>query len=161
MSGYKDGKPGGGASVKNETSIVSKLYEMTNNKAKSYYICWKYAPDALPNKNIKTFEELKNTYKYFSDGITEETAKGWEIESNVQACIKYVLKRTHQHKMIELYNLYFEKSKEDTAAFKMFCQFSNEFFATEKESELLSILKGVNFSDDDDIANEDEEKKFY
>ncbi len=149
MAGYVNGKPGGGKAVANEQSIVNKLYEMIGVKHKAYYICWRYCPQALPNKNVKTFEDLCNTYSYFTSTMTEEFCQTWLTEQQCQNAIKWLLKRLHQSKMIELYNTYYEKAKDDTAAFRAFVEFSDRFFTNEKESELLSILKGVDLSEDE------------
>lgn len=137
-----------GKSVSQEQSIIHKLKEMVKTDTKVYYILWKYAPHLLTNKELKTFEDLKNNYKAFTNGMTELTCNNWLFEQNVQTAVKWLLNRLHQEKMIELYSLYFEKAKEDTNAFKAFIDFSEKFFATEKESELLSILKGVDIDEE-------------
>jgi Trp operon repressor len=51
--------------------------------------------------------------------------------------------------MIELYNIYYENAKKDTNAFKAFVDFSEKFFATEKESELLALLQKADVGDED------------
>lgn len=57
---------------------------------------------------------------------------------------KIALEHNHQIRLIELYNLYFEKAKEDTNSFKAFLDFSDKFFSGDKgESELMGLLKGV------------------
>ncbi len=80
--------------------------------------------------------------------MTEQNCNNWLTEQNVQTSIKWLLNRLHQAKMIELYNLYFDKAKEDTQAFKAFIEFSEKFFAEQKDSELLGILQGIK---DDEI----------
>lgn len=141
--GYAAGKH-----TSQEQSIISHLKEMVKSDSKVYFIIWKYAPDLLPKQNIKTFDDLKALYKTFTDGMTEMSCSNWLYEENVQTAIRWLLKRIHQAKMIELYNIYFDKAKTDTNAFKAFCDFSNTFFAEEKDSELLGILQGVNLDDD-------------
>lgn len=138
-----------GKSVSQEMSILRKIKEMVKTDAKVYFILWKYAPQLLTEgDNLKTFDDLKNNYKTFTDGMTESTCENWLAEQNVQTAIKWLLKRLHQQKMIELYNLYFEKAKDDTNAFKAFTDFSEKFFAAEKESELLSMLQNANIEDE-------------
>lgn len=51
--------------------------------------------------------------------------------------------RLRKAKLIELYNTYYDKAKDDTNAFKAFTDFSDKFFAEEKDSELLGILNGI------------------
>jgi len=75
--------------------------------------------------------------------MTEQSCNNWLMEENVQTAVKWLLKREHQAKMIELYNIYYNKAKEDTNAFKAFTDFSDKFFAQEKDSELLGILNGI------------------
>ena len=141
--GYAQGKH-----CSQEQSIISHLKEMVKTDAKVYYILWKYAPNLLPNRDIKTFDDLKTNYETFTAGMTEQSCNNWLFEQNVQTAVKWLLKRLHQEKLIELYNIYFENAKKDTNAFKAFTDFSDKFFAEEKDSELLSILQGIK---DDDL----------
>lgn len=132
-----------GKSVSQELSIYSKLKTMVKTDSKVYFIIWKYAPHLLSNPNLKTFDDLKGNYKTFTDGMTEQSCNNWLMESNVQTAIKWLLKRLHQAKLIELYDTYYLKAKEDTNAFKAFTDFSDKFFAEEQSSELLGILNGI------------------
>jgi len=143
LDGYAQGK-----STSQEQSIMSKLKSLVKTDAKVYFIMWKYAPQLLPNPNLKTFDDLKSNYKTFTDGMTESTCSNWLMEENVQTAVKWLLKREHQAKLIELYNTYYIRAKEDTNAFKAFTDFSDKFFAEEKGSELLGILNGIK---DDDL----------
>lgn len=143
-SGFSNGK-----SVSQEISIIHKIKGMVKTDAKVYFIMWKFAPQLLPNPNIKTFADLKGNYKTFTDGMTEVNCNNWLMEENVQTAVKWLLKREHQAKLIELYNTYYERAKEDTNAFKAFTDFSDKFFAEEKDSELLSLLNGIK---DDDLV---------
>lgn len=137
-----------GKHTSQEESIIAHLKGLVKTDAKVYFILWKYAPNLLPKQNIKTFNDLKANYKTFTDGMTEISCNNWLYEQNVQTAIKWLLKRIHQGKLIELYNLYFDRAKEDTNAFKAFTEFADKFFAEEKDSELLSILQGIK---DDEI----------
>jgi Protein of unknown function (DUF1474). len=142
-------KFGAGKSSSNETSVLHKLKEMVKTDAKVYYIMWKYSPHLLTDGDkIKTFEDLKKSHKCFTEGMDEQNCENWLTEQNVQTAVKWLLKRLHQQKMIELYNIYFENAKKDVAAFKAFTDFSEKFFATEKESELLSMLQNADIGDD-------------
>lgn len=142
----KDGY-GQGSSVSQEQSIIQKLKSLVKTDAKVYFIIWKYAPHLLPNPNLKTFDDLKGNYKAFTKGMTEVSCSNWLTEQNVQTAVKWLLNRLHQQKMIELYNIYFDRAKEDTNAFKAFTEFSEKFFKEEKESELLTILQGVDIEE--------------
>ena len=136
-----------GKSTSQEESILVHLKNMVKTDTKVYYILWKYAPQLLPQQ-FKTFDDLKNGYKVFTPGMTEKTAENWLLEENVQTAVKWLLKREHQAKMIELYNVYYNKAQEDTNAFKAFIDFSNQFFADSQSSELLNIVQKIN---DDDL----------
>jgi hypothetical protein len=140
--------------LKQEYSIFSQLKEMLKTDTKTYYILWKYAPEFLPcDKQVVTFEDLVSTYKCFKKQNTEESCYKWLIESATQTAIKWLLNKTHGIKMTELYHQYYEKSKTDVQCFKAFCDFSEDFFATEKDSELLAILAGIS---DEDLSDAEE-----
>ena len=143
--GYSMGK-----SVSNEESVLSHIIGMVKTQAKAYYIIWKYAPDLLPNPNVKTFEDLTSQYKTFTKGMTAHVCDNWLMEENVQTAVKWLLQREHQKKMIELYNIYYDKAKTDTNAFKAFIDFSNQFFADDKKNGILEIVQGLNDKDFDD-----------
>lgn len=143
-------KFGAGKSSSNETSVLQKLKEMVRTDAKVYYIMWKYSPQLLTDcDKLKTFDDLKKTHKCFTEGMTAQSCENWLTEQNVQSAIKWLLKRLNQQKMIELYNIYFENAKKDTNAFKAFVDFSEKFFSTEKESELLSLLQNADVGEED------------
>ena len=132
-----------GKCTSQEQSVINKMKSMVKTDAKAYFIIWKYAPHLLPNQNINTFDDLKDNYKTFTEGMTEVSCNNWLVEANMQTAVKWLLKRLHQAKLIELYNTYYTKAKDDTNAFKAFIDFSDNFFAQEKDSELLSILNGI------------------
>lgn len=135
--GYATGK-----STSQEQSVLLHLISLVHTQTKAYYILWKYAPELLPAK-FKTFDDLKNNYKVFTAGVTEKTAENWLMEENVQTAVKWLLKREHQKKLIELYNIYYDRAKEDTNAFKAFIDFSNQFFADDKKSDVLDIIQNI------------------
>jgi acyl-CoA-binding protein len=135
--GYSMGK-----STSQEQSVLKHLISLVHTQTKAYYILWKYAPELLPAK-FKTFDDLKNNYKVFTAGVTEKTAENWLMEENVQTAVKWLLKREHQKKLIELYNIYYDRAKEDTNAFKAFIDFSNQFFNDDKKSDVLDIIQNI------------------
>jgi acyl-CoA-binding protein len=143
--GYSMGK-----STSQEQSVLMHLKSMVKTDTKVYYILWKYAPELLPAKFI-TFDDLKNNFKCFTAGVTEKTAENWLMEENVQTAVKWLLKREHQKKLIELYNIYYDKAKTDTNAFKAFIDFSNQFFNDDKKSDVLDIIQNIPDSELEDI----------
>lgn len=131
-----------GRGSQSEQSLLKKLNEMLPSQAKVYYIMWKYAPNLLQQK-IDSFDALTETYKVFTKGMDEAHCERWLVEESVQAAVKYLLKRVHGQKLIELYEIYFENAKKDVNSFKAFVDFSEKFFEQDGESEVLSILKNV------------------
>mgnify|MGYP001013385881 CR=1 FL=1 len=131
-----------GKSTSQEESILMHLKNMVKTDTKVYYILWKYAPELLPQQ-FKTFNDLKMNYKCFTKGVVEKTAENWLMEENVQTAVKWLLKRENQKHMIELYNIYFQRAKDDTNAFKAFVDFSNQFFADDKKSDILDIVQNI------------------
>ena len=143
--GYSMGK-----STSQEQSVLMHLKSMVKTDTKVYYILWKYAPELLPAKFI-TFDDLKNNFKCFTAGVTEKTAENWLMEENVQTAVKWLLKREHQKKLIELYIISYDKAKTDTNAFKAFIDFSNQFFNDDKKSDVLDIIQNIPDSELEDI----------
>lgn len=127
-----------------QESLKTKMQNICTDY-KAIYLWWKYAPELLP-KGIKTFEDLQSRYQKFPK-VTEQEAELWLYEKPVQDSLKELLKSQHTKKMMELYNIYFEKAKTDVQAFKAFIDFSSAFFADEKDSELEMLLKGIKLKD--------------
>lgn len=134
-----------------QESLKTKMQNICTDY-KAIYLWWKYAPELLP-KGIKTFKDLQDRYQKFPN-VTEQEAELWLYEKPVQDSLKELLKSQHTKKMMELYNIYFEKAKTDVQAFKAFIDFSNAFFADEKDSELEMLLKGIKVKDLDVGENE-------
>lgn len=128
-----------------ESSIKEKMQKICTDY-KAYWLWFKFAPELLP-KGINKFDDLKAKYKKFPKDITEQDAELWLYEKPVQNSLKELLKSQHQKKMMELYDIYFDKAKTDVQAFKAFIDFSNTFFADEKDSELEMLLKGIKIKD--------------
>lgn len=139
----KDAK---GKSTQLEQSLLQKLHEMLPTQVKVYYIVWKYAKHLLPKK-IDTFEELTAEYKGFTEGMDEAKCESWLAEESVQSAVKYLLKRLHNQKLIELYEIYFDKAKSDVQAFQAFSKFSEKFFEEDGEDELRNILNNTDLCD--------------
>lgn len=153
---------GRGKAVSNEYSIYQSLKEMIGTDTKVYYIMWLYCPEYLKDHDtnpIKTFDDLKSRYAVFSDTITEDICKKYLLEQTCQTAIKWLLKRLHQKKQIELYNAYYEKAlKGDVQAFKAFEDFSEKFFSEDKEHGLTKLLNRVN---DDDLEDTEDYSYTY
>lgn len=136
-----------GKSLSKEKTIYQTLKEMIGTDTKVYYLMWKFCPEFLRGAEkvpIKTFDDLKSRYKVFSDSITEEVCQKYMLEAGCQTAIKWLLKRLHQKKQIELYMTYYEKAKSgDVQAFKAFEDFSEKFFKGNQENQLTKLLNSI------------------
>lgn len=148
--------------VRKETTIYRQLKDMLGTDTKVYYLMWKFCPEQLKDAHqhpVKTFEDLKNRYKVFSDTITEEVCEAYLLESGCQTAIKWLLKRLHTKKNIELYQKYYDKAMAgDVQAFKAFEDFSEKFFKEDKEGGLTKLLNRIK---DEDIEESDDEDYNY
>ncbi len=136
-----------------EKTVLATLKEMVHTDTKVYWIVWKYAPDLLPTP-CKTFEDLQENYVAFRK-LTEDICNRYIYVESVQSAIRWLLKRMDGARMIELYNIYFERAKSDVQAFKALIDFKKEFFQDEESSELMQILSGANVSTNTDDEDED------
>lgn len=136
-----------------EKSILSALKDITHSDAESYFIIWKYAPELLPNnENIKTFQDLKDNYKNF-DTRTEQSFEKALFKEDVQAGVRYLMKRLDGKRDIDLLNKYYTLAMDgDVQALKAYMDFKKNFFADNETDELKEILNSANASvSDDDI----------
>ena len=150
-----------GKSVSKEKSIYATLKEITGTDTKAYYIMYLYCPEYLKEADrrpVKDFEDLKSRYECFSDSITENVCKRYIMEQGCQTAIKWLLKRLHQKKMIELYDKYYQKALDgDVQAFKAWQEFSEKFFIEDKENELTKLLNKI---PDDDLETDREDYSY-
>ncbi len=131
-----------GSNAKEDTLMVQLKKLIPEYKV--IYLLWIYAKELLPDhNNISCFEQLKDKFKMIPNATTEESASRWLLEERVQAATKYLLKRLHNRRLVDLYNLYFEKAKEDVASFRAFTDFSEKFFADESQTELQKIISNI------------------
>ena len=123
---------------------------------------YKYCPEYLKEADkrpVKDFEDLKSRYKVFSDSITEDVCERYLLEQGCQAAIRWLLKRLHQKKLIDLYETYYKKAMDgDTQAFKAFLEFSDKFFKEDKENSLTKLLNKI---PDADLELDSEEDYKY
>lgn len=136
-----------GSTASKFTTIKQQMKELIP-EYKALYLYFLYSPELLPDKSIKTYENLKSKYQMFPKTVTEKDAQLWLYEEPVQNALKVLLRAKHNQKMVELYNIYFEKAKKDVQAFRAFVDFSKTFFKGNEESELQKILNGI------DLTNE-------
>lgn len=131
--------------TKDTSGLVTKIKEMTGCDHLAYYIVWKYAPQLLTKQNLNTFDDLALAYACFNNR-NQAGLEAKLTEPTQQDAIKYLLERLHKTKLFELYDLYYNRAKEDTQAFRAFLDFSKDFFGAE-QNELIDILKGAELED--------------
>lgn len=141
-------KPLVGSTTSKCTTIKQQMKELIP-EYKALYLYFLYAPELLPDKGIKTYKDLKAHFQMFPKGVTEADAGLWLYEEPVQNALKVLMKSKHSQQMVELYNIYFEKAKDDVQSFRAFVDFSNTFFKGNEESELQKILNGTTILEGD------------
>jgi predicted RNA-binding protein with PUA domain len=76
-------------------------------------------------------------------------ALNWEIDDDFQRGVKFLLEVLHHKKMIEIYNKFYEQSKNgDVQSAKFLIDFSEQLF-NEKQSQIEALLSGIDIDDDD------------
>lgn len=150
-----------GKSVSKERSIYATLKDITGTDTKAYYIMYLYCPEYLKEADrtpVQSFEDLKSRYECFSDTITERVCKRYIMEQGCQAAIKWLMKRLHQVKEIELYNKYYQDAMNgNVQAFKAWQEFSKYFFQADREGELTKLLNKI---PDDELRNDKEDYSY-
>lgn len=133
-----------------EKTVHQTLKDMVRTDSKVYWILWKFAPELLNTESeLKTYKDLQNKFVCFQK-LDENTVNRYIYNEAVQNAIKWLLKRQDGVRMIELYNIYYERAKTDVQAFKALIDFKKEFFAGNEQSELVKILNGVKIQSNDD-----------
>lgn len=134
-----------------EKALLPALKDITHSDAEAYFIIWKYAPQLLPNgENIKTFEDLKNNYKNF-ETRTEQSFEKALFKEDVQAGVRYLLKRLDGKRDVDLLNKYYSLAMNgDVQALKAYMDFKKNFFADNETNELKAILSGASITGEDD-----------
>jgi hypothetical protein len=127
-------------------SVKTQLGEIIKSEYKVLFVLWKYFPDYF-NKEFKTLNDLKKNYKVFPKSTNEQLANQWLLEPEVQRGIKFLLELQHSKKMIEIYNTFYEQSKNgDVQSAKFLIDFSEQFF-NEKQSQIEQLLSGIDIDD--------------
>lgn len=129
-----------------EKSLRNKLMEITT-EPKTLYLLYKYKMGSC-----QTWEELKTKYfSAYANDFTEEKAETrFSSEEDFQKAEKYLLKILHTKELIQLYKVYLSKAQDDVSCFKAFLDFSDRFFANEKENELTKLLNNIDLGDLDE-----------
>lgn len=122
-----------------KTETVKMKIENHVSEAKARVILFGTGIDVSRDWEFINKTYCENRYKAF-----EEAHQVYMNDAEYVKAYKIALEHNHQIRLIELYNLYFNKAKEDTNSFKAFIDFSEKFFNSDKgDSELMGLLKGV------------------
>lgn len=139
-----------GRGTNDEKSVLAELKNKVGSDHIAYWIAWKYAPDVLP-ETFPTFDALCKYYKTLGNTkLTERECKKFLYYGKVQNAIKWLLEKQKGARMIELYNIWFERAKQDPNALKEFMKLQDEFFKSNQLSELESILKQSATADEEE-----------
>ncbi|MEA4899401.1 MAG: hypothetical protein VB115_14325 [Christensenellaceae bacterium] len=131
-----------------EKAILEEMKQRAGGDSRGLYVLWRFAPHLLPDKNIKTFDDLKSKYTAMKN-CNEDDCKAWLYEKRSQDAIKVLHSRLHQNKMIEIYNSLCEKALGgDTQAFKAVKSIGDQMFGESSENSLDNILNRVEFDEE-------------
>lgn len=96
----------------------------------------------------RTWEDINQSYHKGIYKTYEECHVTFQDDPSYIKAYKLAMEHVHNIKLIELYELYYNKAKEDVQAFKAFMDFSEKFFKDDKgENELMQILQGVDIDE--------------
>lgn len=131
-----------------EKTLMQKLDDMTSSRRYSMFVVW-YCADEDDRETWEQFTS-KNNYK----NITFEYVKqNWLLDEGIQNAIKFYMKLQHTNKMKNIYDKMYEQALNgDVQSAKYLMDFSKDFFASDKVSELDKLLGGIDLEvDEDDI----------
>ena len=125
---------------------MTTLDELTGTRRYSMFVVW-FCSD---KDKRETWEEFtsKNNYKNMDYKYAEEN---WLLDENIQKGIKYYMKLQHVEKMKNIYDkIYQQALAGDVQSAKYLMDFSKDFFASDKTSELSDLLSGIDLEVDED-----------
>ena len=127
-------------------TLMTTLDELTGTRRYSMFVVW-FCSD---KDKRETWEEFtsKNNYKNMDYKYAEEN---WLLDENIQKGIKYYMKLQHSEKMKNIYDKMYEQALAgDVQSAKYLMDFSKDFFASDKTSELSDLLSGIELEVDED-----------
>lgn len=127
-------------------TTLQTLDELTGTRRYSMFVVWYCTPD----DKRETWEEFvgKNNYKNMDYKYAEDN---WLLDEPIQAGIRYYMKLQHNEKMKNIYDkMYQQALNGDVQSAKYLMDFSKDFFASDKKSELDKLLSGIDLEVDED-----------
>ena len=125
---------------------MQTLDQLTGTRRYSMFVVWYCTPE----DKRETWEEFvgKNNYKNMDYKYAEEN---YLLDENIQKGIKYYMKLQHAEKMKNIYDkMYQQALAGDVQSAKYLMDFSKDFFASDKTSELSDLLSGIDLEVDED-----------
>ncbi len=96
----------------------------------------------------RTWKDVNNSYLKGAYDTFESAHTAFQDDPLYVKAYKIGLEHVHNIRLMELYELYYNKAKDDVQAFKAFMDFSDKFFNSDKgENELMSLLQGVDIDE--------------
>ncbi len=118
---------------------MTTLDQLTGTRRYSMFVVW-YCADKDTRESWEEFTS-KNNYKNMDYKYAEEN---WLLDEGIQKGIKYYMKLQHSEKMKNIYDKMYEQALNgDVQSAKYLIDFAKDYFADDKESELDSLLKGI------------------
>ena len=115
------------------------------------YVFWRYAPECLDYEATEnTFSELQANVPAFPKDFTEQQARQWLLEDNVQAAVRKLLQRKNVQQLLDLHETYVRKAETDHNSLKALLELNKALFAEGVESKLLALLKDIPDVEDGD-----------
>ena len=127
-------------------TTLQTLDELTGTRRYSMFVVW-YCADKDTRESWEEFTS-KNNYKNMDYKYAEEN---YLLDENIQKGIKYYMKLQHAEKMKNIYDkMYQQALAGDVQSAKYLMDFSKDFFASDKTSELSDLLSGIDLGEEVD-----------
>ena len=146
-------KQGSSTKSKKGSDTIDVVAEVKNllSPCRAAYVFWRYAPECLDYEATEnTFSELQANVPDFSKDFTEQQARQWLLEDNVQAAVRKLLQRKNVQQLLDLHETYVRKAETDHNSLKALLELNKALFAEGAENKLLALLKDIPDVEDGD-----------
>ena len=146
-------KRSSGTKSKQNSDAIDVVAEVKNllPSCRGAYVFWRYAPECLDYEATEnTFSELQANVPNFPKDFTEQQARQWLLEDNVQAAVRKLLQRKNVQQLLDLHETYVRKAETDHNSLKALLELNKALFAEGVESKLLALLKDIPDVEDGD-----------
>lgn len=146
-------KRSSGTKSKQNSDAIDVVAEVKNllPSCRGAYVFWRYAPECLDYEATEnTFSELQANVPAFPKDFTEQQARQWLLEDNVQAAVRKLLQRKNVQQLLDLHETYVRKAETDHNSLKALLELNKALFTEGVESKLLALLKDIPDVEDGD-----------